>query len=275
MTHRTIHRLLIVLLICILDVNASAESEVRAKAIAVSESRFKVLDKAAGDDLVPLQDSSVSVSVELQGGPVADAVAIGLLKVKASDDKGNELKQSTFMLLGGDDKFTTIDRHQMWLGLEDPPKDRIRLNLNFVAPPREATKLASIEGSVKLMVGKGQDLIVANPGKQVNKEIVDPLLKQAGIKVTLESFDPKGGSFVSYAKVRVQGKIGALAKFDIVDEAGKSLVNGFSVGGFEDIYSHEALGTDPLPAGARLRLTVITDMKEVEVPIKLKDVPLP
>ena len=271
----SITRIVVTLLSLALPVAALAEAEIKAKAIAVTETRFKALDKAAGDDLIPTQESITSVSVELQGDLIADAVAIGPLKVKAADDKGNDAKQIEFGFPGDDKRFTPIDRLQMWLGLDDPPKDRIRLNIDLSAPPRAATKLASIEGTVKLLVGKGQDLIITNPDKQTKKELADPLLKQAGIKVTLESFDPKGGTFVSYAKLRVEGKVGALAKVDIIDENGKSLIDGYSVGGFEDVYSHEVLGTEPLPANAKLKLTVITDMKEVDMPIKLKDVALP
>lgn len=251
-----------------------ANAETTSKAISVTETRFKTLDKAAKDDVVPVMPSSLTVSVELKGEMIVDAVGFGSITFKATDDKGNDLKPITFGL-SGDGDMQPIDRHQMWLGLDDPPKDRIRLDLHMAAPPRSATKLAAIEGSIKLQVGKGKEIFIANPANKVKKELEDALLKQAGIKVTLESFDPTGGAFVTYARVKAEGKIGSLAKMEVVDEAGKSLGNGSSITGFGDTASYEVLGTDALPAGARVKLTVITDMKVIEVPIKLMDLELP
>jgi hypothetical protein len=219
--------------------------------------------------------ATLRVIIELAGQPVAGATQYGGLTFKAVDDKGNALKaQEAFV--AREKGFVPLDRSLMWLGRSAPP-DRIRLELNLDTSKREATKLASIDGSVKLLTGTPVDVLIADADKWLNKPLENRELADVGLKATIASFNPKGGGLGSYVKVRVSGKMEAMAKLDVVDANGKPLSQGSGVSrGFAGSPSmYEVFGDAPLPAGAKVKITLLKDVKELEVPIQLKDVPLP
>ncbi len=238
----------------------------------VEEFRSKAIDGKADDGGL----SSLMVHVLVKGERIAGAVRFGELTFKATDDKGNELKMRAGVTDGKN--LQEVDRSGR-SPEESLPSDTIRLELMMDAPPRAATQVAKLEGSVKLVVGTRAQVVVDAPQDKVNKEIEDGALKAAGVKVMLMSFNPRGGAGLGvYARFRVIGKGWAIVEMAALDDQGKvrSIGGGGGSGvGVVPSITYEIFGEQPLPEGSKLRLTVLTDVKEITVPIEIKDVPLP
>jgi hypothetical protein len=253
------------------------DAKVKVKVTSVQETRARSLveDDVKEGLRTAMGMTTLRVTIELEGEAIAGATQYSQLRFTAADDKGNALKaQEAFIPRGKG--FIPLDRSLMWLG-RPAPADRIRLELNLDSSKREATRLATLEGSVKLLTGKPVDVLIGDLEKLVNKPLENPELAEAGIKATLAQFNTKGAGVGSYVKLKVAGKVEALAKVDVVDASGKSLSQGSGVSrGFAGGPSmYEVFGDAALPAGAKMKITLLTDLKEMEVPIKLKDVPLP
>lgn len=242
----------------------------------VEEFRAKTAGGKADVKAEDKETSSLMVIALLKGESLPGAVRMGELTFKAVDDKGAELAQRTKFFAKED--FTPVDRSGRDLEAA-LPADVIRIEMMMAAPSRQATKLTKLQGSVKLLVGLPVEVIVDAPADKLNKEIEDPALKAAGIKVMLMSFNPKGGAGLGvYARLRVIGKEWAIVRMEAIDPDGKVRSNGGGGGagvGVVPSITYEIYGEAPLPEGSKLRLTVLKDMKQITVPIELKDVELP
>ena len=260
----------------LLGVPALAGEAVNVTVSSIREVRGKSFEKRSDDEIDIEEPPVLLVTAILTGQPAADAVRYRDLKIQATDDKGNSLKQQR-PEFGLDLKDSQpLDRAQMWFGIKNPPRDKIKLTIPLDTPPRSATKLATIDGSVKLLVGKGKDVVVKDPGRHVGKTLDAAELKAAEVTLKLTEFNAKGGPLVVYAKIKASGKLDAISRIDIVDDKDHPLSTGSSVvTGLVGATTYEILGEDPLPESARLKITLITDLKEIEVPIKLRDVELP
>lgn len=254
---------------------AAADSKVTVRAVSVQEIRSKVLVQSENEDEEVGMSSVLQVVIELIGEPAGTATQFGQLAFKAADDKGAVLKQRK-PFVGDNDKMTQLDRTMMWLGMT-PPKDRIRLELNMDIASRQATKIASIDGSVTLLSGTPMDIFVSDLGKHANKPLENRELADAGLKATIATYNPRGAASGAYIRLQVTGDLSAMASIDVVDPAGKTLTQGSGVspGYAGRPTTYDVFGDAPLPATARLKITLLTDIKKVAVPIKLKDVPLP
>jgi len=251
---------------------ADDKNEIDVRVERIEELRSKV---AQGTSEIA-GSSSLMLHVLLKGDLIAGAVRMGELTFKAKDDLGNDLKMRSNWI--DEKEFRSVDRSGR--GLEDAlASETIRVELMMDAPLRKAAKLATVEGSIKLLVGSPVDVVIDMPGEKVNKEIEDASLKAAGVKVMLMSFNPKGGAGLGvYARFRIIGKEWAITSLAVLDEKGKVLSKGSGGGsgvGIVPSITYEIYGEDPLPEGAKLRLTVLKDVKAVAVPIALKDVELP
>ncbi len=255
---------------------AAADDAVTVTVAGIHETRGRSFEKRSEDEIVFDEQPSLRVTALLSGQVVADAVRYRDLKIKAVDDKSNVLQQQRTDF-GPDLKDSQpLDRSQMWFGVKNPPRDKIKLAITLDTPPRSATKIATLEGSVKLLAGKSTDVLIKDPGRHVGKTLDAAELKSAEVNLKLTEFNPKGGPLVVYAKIKATGKLDAISRIDIVDDKDNPLSTGSSVvTGLVGATTYEILGEDPLPETARLKITLITDVKEIEVPIKLRDVELP
>jgi len=261
------------------SVAPAADAKVTVRAVAVSESRGKALveEEAKNGVSGPAQITTLRVTLELAGDAIPGATQYGGLTFKATDDKGNVIKPLENPFAPKGKTFAALDRTLMWLGRDDAPTDRIRLDLQMEASRREASKIATLDGSVKLLTGTPVDVLVTEPEKTVNKQLTNHELVAAGLKVTLTTFNAKGGVVGSYVKAKVSGKLEAMGKIDVVDASGKSLSQGSGIShGFAGGPStYEVFGDAPLPAGAKVKIMILSDVKEIEVPFQLKDIVLP
>ena len=249
---------------------ADGSDAIQLKVEKVLEYRTKTIEGEADDQ----ESASLNVHVLLQGKPVLGAARYGQIKFKATDDKGTDLKMRESFL--DEKEWLAIDREG--LKIESPlPADAMRVQLSMAAAPRGATKIATLSGSVKVLAGTPVEVVIDDPASRAGKEIEHVELTKAGLKITLTTFNGRGGAGLGvYAKFKVVGKEWAIAKMDAIDADGKVRSDGSAAsGGVVTPLSYEIYGQAALPDGAKLRITVLSDLKEIEVPIELKDVPLP
>ena len=249
---------------------ADAPDAIKLKVEKVLEYRTKTIEGGEEDQ----ESASLNVHVLLQGKPVLGAARYGQIKFKATDDKGTDLKMRESFL--DEKEWIAIDREG--LKIERPlPADTMRVQLSMAAAPRGATKIASLSGTAKVLAGTPVEVVIDDPASRVGKELEHLELTKAGLKITLTSFNAKGGAGLGvYVKLKVVGKEWAIARMDAIDGDGKVRSDGSAAsGGVVTPLSYEIYGQAALPDGAKLRITVLSDLKEIEVPIELKDVPLP
>jgi len=207
--------------------------------------------------------------VEVQGEDVARASHYGMLEIQAAtDDKGGPLKLNEDALGFHDvcKEFVAIDREQMFFGEDHPPKDVIRIEIPLESPARSASAV-SVRGKLQLKKVETVDVLVpATPG-----EVKHEQLEKLGVKVNIIKPEPDGG-FVYEAS----GKLDALHQAQVVDAQGKPLETGGSSSFSDGETLHREISLEkPLPADAKLKLTLVVKAENVPVAFELKDLKLP
>ncbi|MBI1373064.1 MAG: hypothetical protein GC159_10065 [Phycisphaera sp.] len=245
---------------------------VEVKVFGVSESRTKdfiVSDKARkfGGSF-----NTTTVTLQLAGKEVEAATHAGYIKItRAVDDKGNDLSpaKSNFSF-GGQNSYDELNREHMWFFEDVKPKDRIKVSLMLSQAPRQATKIASLEGTLKLKSATLKDVMVGGLAGQVGKAVADPAIKAAGATVTITKVDTAS----KQVEMKVTDPNDRIAEYDVVDASGNSLSNGRSSFGFNNTKT-VSIDCRSLPANAKLKLSVATSTTETDVPFKLTDIELP
>ncbi len=211
------------------------------------------------------------VAITLSGKPAAEASYFGLLSVeKAEGDNGAAIELGDgYFFEKSLEGFVKIDRKRSFLNKH--PDDGVLVPIELKPSAGKITKIAAVEGSVKIRTGGTRKTIeVGGLADKANTAVDDPALKAAGIeqlklgKITDEA--------LSY---EVRGSHEAIYSVAIVDAVGKSLVNGNSRSASGKQVHCELFYSKKLPADATLKITLLTGTREMEVPFSLKDLPVP
>ncbi|KKL85830.1 hypothetical protein LCGC14_1950800, partial [marine sediment metagenome] len=154
------------------------------------------------------------------------------------------------------------------------------MDLKLAVASRQASRIAELTGSFKLLVGgKVTEVVVKDVGALVGKTVSNAQLKSAGL--TVKIVKPTGGFFgggdatKSIAFV-VEGPAEMLLGVEMVDEAGKVVKTsgGWSrMGGGPKIRTLTVRGAMPAKSGLKIKL--LAGGKTATVAISLKDIPLP
>ena len=280
------------LLVVVQNLPAADSKGIKVKATNVREQRVKDLTKkpakkksggfgsfSFGSSM--MHPPELVVTLELTGGPAADATQYGKIRVKsAKDDKGTAIRskkddyQYSEMLKG----FVSINRQMMFMGQSDKVKDKLRVDLKFEPARRSATKIALLEGSLKLRVGKPKEVIISGVRQKAGQTIQDATLEKAGL--TLKIVKAKtGGFFASDPKksvsIELAGNTDLVMDIELIDTSGKSLSNSSSSSGGGKKISRTLMSMEDLPPNTAVKIVLALGMEEVEVPFKLEDLPLP
>jgi hypothetical protein len=114
----------------------------------------------------------------------------------------------------------------------------------------------------------------------LGKAVTDPALAAAGVKVTV--LDPKkakaglnfGGGDEPGITLEITGPEDAIEKMEVI-EGGKNVSNGSSSFGMNDKRTTTLSLEKPLTDAVTVKLHLMVGQKLVDVPIDLKDIPLP
>ena len=207
--------------------------------------------------------------IEVQGEDVARASHFGMFELESAvDNTGDKLKLNDDALGFHDFRreFVAIYRAQMFLGEDNPPKDLIRIELPLESPARAAEKI-SLRGKLQLKKVETVDVVVPTAPGDVKHEQLDKL----GLKLKIVKPEQENG--LAY---EVSGKLESLNEAQVVDAQGKPIETmGSSSSSDGDTLHRDIYLEKPVPADAKLKLSLVTKAENVPVNFELKDVKLP
>ena len=257
--------------VCLLLVAALQDTKVTATPFRISESRSRDIRQVGKK--VQRMGPSLKIHLLLEGKPLESASHWGFLKItEAKDDRGTDLTgYRGYSGLGN--SFDKINREHMWFFEKPAPTDKLKLEISVKAPPRGATKLASLKGSIKVAVLTTRDVHVGSLAAQAGKSVRDAALKEAGVNVEITKVTPKDANNLVALKIADPGK--KMVEVSLVDQNGKKVSTGQSYFGFGNVKQYQISGHAPLAAGTRLRISIRSGQKETVVPFAIKDMQLP
>lgn len=258
---------------------AEAPMVVKVVPARVEEHRTLDLTKKKLADLKGFGDldlSELKVTVHLLGHLAAKASRYGMLNIEtARDDRGGDLIREVG--LGGDGDFQTIGEWE-----RQDVENGFALELVLKAAPRSAKKIATLSGSVQLVVG-GQEktVLVKDVETLVGRAVADPVLKAAGIDMKIvESSAARGlfglGPDEKAICCTLTGNTHLVLEVLLADSTGKESPSdrGWSRSGAGPKV-HHIRPAGRMPAKAALKLKVLTGARLAPVALKLRDIPLP
>jgi len=241
--------------------------------------------------------SWLDVSLKLIGDDAASVRGIRLILAKAVDDSG----RSVLPEVRADGPFDAVEAGS------GQPALTLRLN----SPARRATVIQEIAGDLQLFVPDRDPsaiVLVGDALKKTGKPLSEPSLARAGVSLTIMTKveyealkrekersakqgaqQPEGvaramthaleGLFGGFFQpgdndlvFRIEDPKGGLVRIDVVDAKGERIRN---QGTFRSSERLMLTYQDPLPADARLRISLRTPRSVVSVPLRLVDVALP
>jgi hypothetical protein len=221
----------------------------------------------------------LEIELKVSGKALAGAKSIKVGAFKAVDDTGKELKpQEGF---GFSDEFEAVDA--------DAEEQEIKLN--FENPPRSAKALKSVTGEV-LLLNPAKDpssIVTASLTKDAGKALDHPALKQAKVSFTIKAAEPaktgkkaasQGGLFFGGGDndivLQIKDPDGKLAAIEFQDAQGQSIeTSGRSRMSSGDNQTWSYSMEDKAPAGAVVKIYLLTEKSAVRVPVSLSNIPLP
>ena len=190
----------------------------------------------------------------------------------AKDSSGKELKEKGFNA----GKFQSIDRKNMFFGMRDKnvDPDLLRLKLSLDSSARSATSV-NIQGNLILKAGDQKAVIIKNVASMTNKEIANAVLTKAGVKIVVNPKSKFGNSSDNQVRCEVSGKNDAIADISLIDSKGESASNGSSRSGFGGKDSYYFYTKGKPGNDVHLKIMIVENIKEVKVPLNIKNQPLP
>ena len=244
---------------------------VKVAVAAVEETRRKAfVGKPRGG-----APAGLKLTINVTGTLPAKALRYGFVTVgEAVDDKGNGLaKTKTIFDRRQREGFVTIGSWK-----RSGVKDGFQFELYLAETKRQASKLARLTGSLKLLTGrKTVEVVVKDVKGLTGKAVDDASLTAAGLK--LKVVETKAGFMSDPARqvsFTLTGNEHAILGMTLVDAAGKRIRTSHGWSSSRTGPKVHFLSTmKKLPEKVALKLTVLMGAKATTVPLALKDIPLP
>jgi hypothetical protein len=222
------------------------------------------------------------VAIFVTGTAAANASQYGMLKIDANTtDRGVPLQRGEVLASDGlATNFWAADRVRCW-------GRGILVKVYFDQPSPPVKTIRKLAGSFKLKTVRLKTLTVENVAAAKDLELQAPLLKTIGLIVKInpsdnnEGFQIQGNDFVTI-RAQIDGRSRDVQDFfysmAVTDSKGHPYYpnNSFDGGGGSH-FTYSRSYRKPLPADARLRLTLLEGVEEVTIPFEFRDlaVPLP
>lgn len=247
----------------------AALAEVEVEPIQLSENRSVQLKELDFTEQVGSDGSLMTLTLLLSGPEVAEATHYGQVDVtEVRDDTGASLAppRRTFPAQAG---FQELDREHMWFLADNPPEDKIKVDIRLEGTDRGARRLASIKGSLQLRTTATESFTVEPVAGQ---SVEHALLERAGATLEIRQINDQNGR----VQLAATDPDGLLGDPEIVNADGEDITMGTASFGFND---RKTIQLDPqdqtLPEGAKIRVHVITGREDLQVPFEFEDLPLP
>lgn len=265
--------------------SAQAADPVAVKVVQVIEERSIELP-AMDDKLREMLRSEVTLEgqprmmilrLELVGKPVETAFLMGKVKVTASKlDKGELKPAGKESFWGVYDELQPIPRIPDMEGLPPQPKDKASLAIDFPLPPRAATMITSLEGTITLMGGKSQELKFPGMARKQGK-LNDKALEAAGLTIAvIKPPDAQGIGPGHAIAMEVTGDAQKILDVLLTDAKGEMLQAGAHLESPKDKKQVFVMFMDSeIPADTVVQITVVPKPELVEVPFKFSNIKLP
>ena len=251
-------------IICLLLGTAAIRAEVTVTPLAITEHRGKKLAEIKGDKSSHNYDNSMSLILVLSGPEVVGATQYGKTEItKAVDDTGQSLVSDMKFV---SDNFQDLDEH-MWFFHDNPPKDKIKVDVRLEPATRHAKRITALEGSLVVRTTAHQNVLIpVAAGQNVN----DPALNQAGVTVNIKKIDAAGKT----VELEVNDPKDVVGDVRLVDAAGKEATSGYASFGFNNRKQVELIADGDLK-DLQIQIPIATKTSDVNVPFKFTDLPLP
>ena len=157
-------------------ITVSTVQETREKDLITAEE----IDEEMRVRCVGLGETGIWVHLRVTGKAAAEAMRFGFLKIdKAVDDTGENLALGRAPSLVGNYDDTTIDATKARV------KDGFVMTVELSPAARKAAKIAALAGAFTMLCGgKQQEIVIQDVRSLVGKELQEPQLVKAGVKIT-------------------------------------------------------------------------------------------
>jgi hypothetical protein len=225
--------------------------------------------------------AGLELELKLSGPELLEAKGIRTTVKSATDDTGKPLPEK-------ENRFSSDGFEELQKGFGgDKKADEFQVKLEFGNPPRSAKAIKALNGTIELLIPKMDpaSIVPASFAKDTGKPLDNPVLKAAGVELTLQApgAKPKGAGGFGFGgggendlSYQIKDPKGKVASIEFFDTGGRKLEsNGrssFGMGGSKNV--SVSFNAKP-PADAVAKIYVVTDKSVVTVPLELKDVRLP
>ncbi len=253
------------------------KADVKVQALKIVETRVADFEKKPEEGFrFSFDRPGTKLTLQIKGPTAAGATHWGHLKLEAADDQKRAVKLSEDQPSFDDPReaFVQLDRDQMSLGMDEMPKDELRVEIGLESAARDAKSL-NLRGRFQLKVTEGQDIIL--DGKPSDSPVKNEALEKAGLSVTIKPRADVESDMPGFV-FEISGDMEKVLDAVLVDAAGEPIRNNGSqrMGSGEQMeYTLWFSADNPIPEDARLKVVVAAKEEVFEAEIDLKDVALP
>ena len=258
-------------------------------AVALAHSAFAEVKLTVGD----INDkrttgkffAGLEIELKLSGPELATAKGIRTTVKTATDDTGKAIPEPESRF-GSKGAFEELQKG--FGGSGDDKADEFQVKLEFGNPPRAAKAVKELTGSIELLIPEKDPaaIISASVAKDAGKPLDNAALKEAGVEFTLNApgapgkkesaFGLGGGGGENDIGYEIKDPKNKVASVEFFDASGKKLEsNGRMSSGFGDSKAVTVSFNAKPPAGAVVKIYVVTEKSVVTVPFALKEIALP
>lgn len=244
---------------------ALSQEAPHARPYKVEETRMSYLISGDGASKRRITNK-LTVTLLVKGKTVKSATHYGMLTVDAAkDDTGASLVDQT---QGPSDEFRKLNRDRMWFFQDNPPEDKIKVDVPLSLPKRAADKLTTLKGSFKLRKITTKAHYVSDLADKVGQTIKHSALKDANVKLNIEKVQKSAGS----VKLKLTDPDGRVKGISLVDQSGESVRHSRSSFTFDNVSTIQLRTSDGLPSGVRLKLNMVAgEPKTTKVSFDISD----